>query len=256
MNSYIVTQLLDGIEAMAENEANTIMGTVNDEDYRRVLRNNEKKITKLINPNYLLPVLRANGLLTKSELQQLEDMPMLQNEANRKAQLFQILLGKEEGNTCTLNSFIKALQEEGEHMGHKSLAIQLLSELSNLKTVPPVPPRKMTLYHAHTLPRHDQLSSETEWHTSLTTTTRSFSEPEVSSNQLQVAMKYTTSNSGIQFTYLNTVLYSGYILRGEICEIDSKLLLFMDKFSRILSTQKFSWKRFSNHIFKIISILS
>ena len=162
------------------------------EDYRRVLRNNEKKITKLINPNHLLPILRANGLLTESEHQQLEDMPMLQNEANRKAQLFQILLGKGEGNT--FNSFIKALQEEGEHKGHKSLAIQLLTELSNLKTVPPVPPRKMTLYRAHTLPQHNRLSSKTEWRTPLTTI-RSFSESEVNLDQLQVAMKYTYSYS-------------------------------------------------------------
>ena len=165
------------------------MATVNDEDYRRILRNNEKKITQLINPSYLLPVLRANGLLTESEHQQLKDMSMLQNEANRKAQLFQILLGRGEGNT--LNLFIKALQAEREHVGHKSLAIQLLTELSNLKMVPPVPPRTMTLYHAHTkahtVPRHNQLSSETEWRTPLTTT-RSLSELEVSSDQ--VHMKY------------------------------------------------------------------
>ena len=48
------------------------MAIANDEDYRRVLRNNEKKIIKLINPKYLLPVLRTNGLLTESEDQELE----------------------------------------------------------------------------------------------------------------------------------------------------------------------------------------
>ena len=156
------------------------MAIVNDEDYRRVLRNNEKKIIKLINPNYLLPVLRTNGLLTESEHQQLEEISVLQNEAN--TQLFQILLSKREGNA--LNLFIKALQEEGEHMGHKSLAVQLLTELSKLKTAPPVPPHKTTLYRAHTLPQ-SVVKRETEWHTPLTTT-RSLSASEVSSAVSQV----------------------------------------------------------------------
>ena len=126
------------------------MATVNDEDYRRVLRNSERKITELINPRYLLPVLHAHGLLTESEHQQLEEMPR-ESEANRKARLFKIMLGKREKNT--FNSFIKALQEEGEHVGHKRLSIELLTELSNLKSTPPVPPHKMRVYRAHTLPQ-------------------------------------------------------------------------------------------------------
>ena len=160
------------------------MATVNDdEDYRRVLRNNEKKITTLIDPNLLLPVLRANGLLTESEHQQLDEMPMLQNEANRRAQLFKILLDKREG-ISVLNSFIKALQEEGEHMGHKSLAVQLLAELSNLKPAPPPNPRKMRVYRAHTLPQ-SAVKGQTERHTPLTTT-RSLNESGVSSAVYQV----------------------------------------------------------------------
>ena len=159
------------------------MAIVNNEDYRRVLCNNKKKIIKLINPNYLLPVLRTKGLLTESEHQQLEEISMLQNEANTgRAQLFQILLSKREGNA--LNSFIKALQEEGEHMGHKSLAVQLLIELSKLKTAPPVPPHKTTLYRAHTLPQ-SVVKREIEWQTQLTTT-RSLSASEVSSAVSQV----------------------------------------------------------------------
>ena len=134
------------------------MATVNDEDYRRVIRNSERKITELINPRYLLPVLRAHGLLTESEHQQLEEMPMLESEANRKARLFKIMLGKREENT--FNSFIKALQEEGEHVGHKRLSIELLTELSNVKSTPPVPPHKMRVYRAHTLPQSAVRSQE------------------------------------------------------------------------------------------------
>ena len=154
------------------------MATVNDdEDYRRVLRNNEKKITTLINPTLLLPVLRANGLLSESEHQQLDEMPMLQNEANRRAQL-------REG-ISVLNSFIKALQEEGEHMGHKILAVQLLAELSNLKPAPLPPPRKMRVYRAHTLPQ-SAVKSQTEWHTPLTITRSLLNESGVSSAVYQV----------------------------------------------------------------------
>ena len=161
------------------------MATVNDEDYRRVLRNNEKKITTLINPTQLLPVLRANRLLTESEHQQLEEMPMPQNEVNRSSQLFKILLDKREGITV-LNSFIEALQEEGEHMGHKSLAVQLLAELSNLKPAPPPPPRKMRVHRAHTLPQ-SAVKSQTEWRAPLTAT-RSLNEPRVSSAVYQVCI--------------------------------------------------------------------
>ena len=154
---------------------------VNDGEYKRVLRNNERKITELINPRYLLPVLRAHGLLTKSEHQQLEEMPMQQNEANKKARLFKILLGKQDENA--LNLFINALQEEGEHTGHKRLSVELLAELPNLEPAPPLPPRKMRMHHAHTLP---QSTAKSQAEYSPLTTTRPLSVSGVSSTVYKV----------------------------------------------------------------------
>ena len=99
--------------------------SLNDEDYQYVLRKNEKKIANLINPTCLFPVLHDKKLLTEDEVK------LLQGTVPEKkgARLVQILLGKKGGNV--LHVFIQALREDEEHVGHKSLAFELLAELSN-----------------------------------------------------------------------------------------------------------------------------
>jgi len=111
-----------------------MVDSVSDEDNRCVLQSNETNIINLINLTLLLPVLRTKaGLLTEDELRLLE---IPSRGINRKAQLVQILLSKPRGEKV-LSLFIEALQEEKEHMGHKNLAFQLLTELSKSKMVPP-----------------------------------------------------------------------------------------------------------------------
>ena len=118
------------------------MVSLRDEEYRRVLQNNEKNITNSTNLSCLLPVLRAKGLLTENEFRLLQEMP--EYEVRRRSQLVQTLQSKGGGNA--LNLFIEALQEETEHLGHKNLAITLLGEISSIKhakkPAPPAPPRK------------------------------------------------------------------------------------------------------------------
>ena len=127
------------------------MATLCDEDYRRILQNNEKKITNLTNLNCLLPLLRQKGLLTDNEFRLLKEMPPYEVRSGSK--LVDILLGK--GGGDALNLFIQALEEEDEHLGHKNLAIMLRleSETSNIKTrpakkpPPPIPYRKSKVKH-------------------------------------------------------------------------------------------------------------
>ena len=113
-----------------------------DEEYRRVLQNNEKNITNSTNLSCLLPILRKKGLLTEDEFQLLQEMPAY--EVRRRSQLVQTLQSKGGGNA--LNLFIEALQEETEHLGHKNLAITLLGEIASIKhakkPAPPTLPRK------------------------------------------------------------------------------------------------------------------
>ena len=113
-----------------------------DEEYRRVLQNNEKNITNSTNLSCLLPILRTKGLLTEDESRLLQEMPGY--EVRRRSQLVQTLQSKGGGNA--LNLFIEALQEETEHLGHKNLAITLLGEIASIKhakkPAPPAPPRK------------------------------------------------------------------------------------------------------------------
>ena len=118
------------------------MVSLRNEEYRRVLQNNEKNITNSTNLSCLLPILRKKGLLTEDEFRLLQEMPGY--EVRRRSQLVQILQSKGGGNA--LNLFIEALQEETEHLGHKHLAITLLGEITSIKhakkPAPPAPPRK------------------------------------------------------------------------------------------------------------------
>ena len=118
-----------------------------DEDYRRILQNNEKNITRLTNLECLLPVLRTKWLLTENELRLLREMP--QYEIHRTSKLVQILLTK--GGRNAVDLFIEALQDEKEHIGHNELAKVLLQEVSIInrpkpaKKPPPTLPRKAKL---------------------------------------------------------------------------------------------------------------
>ena len=116
------------------------------EDYQRILQNNERKIKNSINLGYLLPILRTKGLLTEDEFRLLQEIPY---ETHKNSQLIQFLQSKGGGNA--LHLFITALQEEDEHIGHKTLAVTLLGEISAIKSrppavakkpAPPTPPRK------------------------------------------------------------------------------------------------------------------
>ena len=118
-----------------------------DEDYRRILQNNEKRITDLTNLECLLPILRIKGLLTENELRLLRELS--QYEIHRTSKLVQILLTK--GGRNAVNLFIEALQDEEEHIGHNELARVLLQEIANItrpkpaKKPPPTLPRKAKL---------------------------------------------------------------------------------------------------------------
>ena len=158
----------------------------NDAEYsgQYVLRNNENKIANLINLTCLLPLLRAKGLLTESESKLLEEMsPETQhNRINRGTQLVQILLGKK-GGRKVLDVFIEALREEKEHVGHKSLAFELLAELSKLPPPPSVfRPRALTLPEISA--RNEVRGQHFPKHTPLST--RSFSESEGSASAAMV----------------------------------------------------------------------
>lgn len=128
------------------------MASLGVEDYRRILEKNEKTIKGSINLNCLLPKLRTKGLLTDDEYQLLLEIVTSHpyETHNSSQRLFQILLTKGGGNA--LNLFIEALQEEDEHLGHKTLAIALLGEVSSVKPKhatkrppPAVPARTKTL---------------------------------------------------------------------------------------------------------------
>ena len=114
------------------------------EDYRRILEKNEKQIKGSVNVNCLLSLLRAKELLTDDEFRMLQEaMPPYYTETYRNGQLFQILLRKGGGNA--LNLLIEALQEEREHLGHKTSAVTLSEELSTKRgPPPPVAPRPKT----------------------------------------------------------------------------------------------------------------
>lgn len=163
------------------------------EDYRRILHNNETKITNSTNLKCLLPILQTKGLLTDAEFQLLHDMPSY--EAHRSSQLVSILLKKGGGNA--LNLFVEALQEEYEHLGHKTLAVSLLGELTSIKTktakkpAPPVPlqkPSKVSHTHAsQTFSTPQPVRKQLRTHKS-----RSLSVTEVDAEKMfsQVAISY------------------------------------------------------------------
>ena len=160
----------------------TSIGTSSDDNYQQyVLRKNEKKIANLINLTCLLPVLRDKGLLTENEFQQISSVDSSENmKGTQSRQLVQIMLQKKEGNV--LDIFIEALREDEEHVGHKSLAFELLAELSN----PPSPLRP----RASTLPQNTVRSEikrqSLPKHTSLGT--RSFSVSETSASRFSSVM--------------------------------------------------------------------
>ena len=151
--------------------------TTSDEEHQySVLRSNEGKIANLINLTCLLPLLRTKGLLTDKEFKLLQEMSP-ENRINGGTRLVQILLSKKGGNVLDL--FIEALREEGhsEHVGHKSLAFELLAELSKPKMMPPrsrasTLPEKFVRreINRQSLPKHMPIS------------TRSFSESEASAS--------------------------------------------------------------------------
>ena len=108
------------------------MGSLCVEDYQRILQNNERTIKNSINLAYLLPILRTKRLLTADEFRLLQEIPY---EGQKNSQLVQFLQSKGGGNALDL--FIKALQEEDEHIGHKTLAVTLLTEISATNRSPP-----------------------------------------------------------------------------------------------------------------------
>ena len=105
------------------------------EDYLRILQNNERTIKNSVNLSYLLPKLWAKGLLTEDQYRLLQEMPY---ETQKNSQLVQFLQTKGGGDAMHL--FIQALQEESEHLGHKTLAVTLLQEISAIKSSRPLPP--------------------------------------------------------------------------------------------------------------------
>ena len=113
------------------------MATLCVEDYQRILLNNDKQIKNSVNLTCLLPILRTKGLLTDDEFRLLQEM---QYDTRKNVQLVRILQSKGGGNALQL--FIEALQEEGEHMGHKHLAVTLLGEISAIKPRPPAVAKK------------------------------------------------------------------------------------------------------------------
>ena len=126
------------------------MGSLCVEDYLRILQNNERKIKSSINLPYLLPILRAKRLLTEDEFRLLQEIPY---ETQKNSQLVQYLANKGGGNA--LHLFINALQEEDEHMGHKTLAVTLLTEISAINKSPPPVAKKPG---PPTLPRKAKVS--------------------------------------------------------------------------------------------------
>ena len=151
--------------------------TASGEEYQYVLRHNEKKIANLINPTCLLPMLRAKGLLTEDEFKLLQEISP-ENRINRGAQLVQILLSKKGGNV--LDVFIEALREEKEHVGHKSLAFELLAELSKPK---PPPPPSFSRPRASTLPVRSEIEAQS-LPKPRSTSLRPFSESEASASAM------------------------------------------------------------------------
>ena len=113
------------------------MGSLCVEDYQRLLHNNERKIKNSINLTCLLPILRTKRLLTDDEFRLLQE---IHYETQKNSQLVQFLQNK--GGGSALHLFIEALQEEDEHMGHKTLAVTLLSEISTIKSRPPAVAKK------------------------------------------------------------------------------------------------------------------
>ena len=100
-----------------------------DSNLRDVLQNLKSDITLTVQLPYLLPYLRQKRLVTETELQQLSSDGR-ESDSEKNGRLIRIIIGKGEE---AFDLFVKALQEEQEHLGHSSLAKRLLQEQNRLK---------------------------------------------------------------------------------------------------------------------------
>ena len=100
-----------------------------DSNLRDVLQNLKSDITLTVQLPYLLPFLRQKRLVTETELQQLSSDGR-ESDSEKNGKLIRIIIGKGEE---AFDLFVKALQEEQEHLGHGSLAKRLLHEQNRLK---------------------------------------------------------------------------------------------------------------------------
>ena len=99
-----------------------------DAGLRDILQSLQSDIILTIQLTHLLPILRQKRLVTQAEFQHLSSDEK-ESDMDKNAKLMRIIISKGED---AFDLFVKALQEEKEHLGHGSLAKRLLSEQRRL----------------------------------------------------------------------------------------------------------------------------
>ena len=100
-----------------------------DAELRDILQGLQSEMDITIQLTHLLPILRTKRLVTLSEFQQLSSDGK-ESDLEKNIKLIRIIIGKGEK---AFDLFIEALQEEGEHLGHDSLAKKLMDEKKRSK---------------------------------------------------------------------------------------------------------------------------
>ena len=110
-----------------------------DPNLRKILQKHHNDIASSVQLQHLLPILRDKGLVTDPEFESLLTTTAESSyEKNKK--MVSIILQK---GRKAFDLFVKALQNEKDHIGHKSLADTLVAARKELPR-PRIPPRPHT----------------------------------------------------------------------------------------------------------------
>ena len=109
-----------------------------DPNLRKILQKRQNDIASSVQLQHLLPILRDKGLVTDPEFESLS-MTTAESSYDKNKRLVSIILQK---GKKAFDLFVKALQNEKDHIGHKSLADTLVAARKELR--PRVPPRPRT----------------------------------------------------------------------------------------------------------------
>ena len=106
-----------------------------DPNLRKILQKHQNDIASSVQLQHLLPILRHKGLVTDPEFESLS-MTTAESSYEKNKKMVSIILQK---GKKAYDLFLKALQNEKDHIGHKSLAETLVAARKELR--PRVPPR-------------------------------------------------------------------------------------------------------------------